>query len=149
MSNKLLKSTIEKFWEVVPSTWVNVRAKVRTNATHDHDLTLIQFHILRHIRNGFCTVAELADRQHVSRPAISQAVEQLFKKNLVLRTPDPNDRRYVQLSLTEKGEDLLDTVFGKTKSWMEAQIASLSPQELDTLNQAFTILKNTLQKSGE
>ena len=149
MSNDQIKTTIENFWEVIPSTWGNVRSKLRTNATLDHNLTLIQFHMLRHIRNGVCTVAELAERQHVSRPAVSQAVEQLVQKQLVIRTPDANDRRYVQLSLSGNGDELLEAVFGKTKSWMETQMASLSTQELETLNQAFTIIRDTLQNSGE
>jgi DNA-binding MarR family transcriptional regulator len=149
MPNDQLLSTIENFWEVIPSTWGNVRSKLRGYATHDHNLTLIQFHMLRHIRNGVATVAQLADQQHVSRPAVSQAIEQLVQKQLVLRTPDQSDRRFVQLSLTQKGDRLLDAVSSKTKIWMESQMASLTAQELETLNQAFHILKNSLQETRE
>jgi MarR family multiple antibiotic resistance transcriptional regulator len=149
MSKVTLKSTIDRFWEVVPSTWVNVRSRLRANAVQEHNLTLIQFHMLRHIRNGINTVAELASIQHVSRPAVSQAVEQLVQKQLVLRTPDPLDRRYVLLSLTTKGQNLLDAVFNKTKSWMQNQMVSLTSQELEILNQAFDILKHTIQNTRD
>lgn len=149
MSADQLQFTIDNFWDTIPSTWGNVRSKLRGYATHEHNLTLIQFHMLRHIRRGVATVAELADQQRISRPAVSQAVEQLVQKQLVLRTPDPNDRRYVQLSLTQKGEKLLAAVFSKTKIWMESQMTSLTAQELETLNQAFLILKHSLQETRE
>jgi DNA-binding MarR family transcriptional regulator len=141
-----LQLAITKFWETIPSIWSNVRENVRENATKGFKLTLIQFHMLRHIRAGAHSVSELSERQQISRPAISQAIEQLVSKNLVARRQDTQDRRCVQLSLTEEGNKLLDVIFYENRLWMEKQLSAVSSQEIDVLNQALDILKQTLKK---
>ena len=60
-------------------------------------------------------VSELATAKNISRPAISQAVEILVKKGLLTRVPSREDRRCVDLVLTEAGNHLLDTVFKETR----------------------------------
>ena len=142
-SNDLLKNAIEHFWDTIPPVWGRVRGNVRSNAIQDFNLTLIQFHILRHIRKGSNTVGELAERQQVSRPAISRAVDMLVEKGLVYRRENTNDRRFVQLDLTESGNNLLDAVFGKNRLWMADKMAALNPDELDIIIKAMAILKNT------
>lgn len=139
----LLLRTIDRFWETVPVVWGRVRSNVRANAIKDFNITLIQFHILRHIRHGAHSVADLAERQQISRPAISQAVNQLVENRLITRQQNIHDRRYVHLDLTDEGNRLLNDVFGKSRLWMGERMISLSPEELETLIRAMTILKNT------
>ena len=142
-SNDLLQRTIECFWDTVPPVWGRVRGNARCNAIQDFNLTLIQFHILRHIRHGIHSVGELAEKQQISRPAISQAVETLVEKGLVIRLPDTQDRRYVRLDLTESATRLLEAVFSKNRKWMAEKMASLEESELQTIIAALEILKRT------
>ena len=139
----LLWLAIEKFWDSVPSVWGKVRNNIRGNAITDLNVTLIQFHILRHIRNGAHTVAELAERQQISRPAVSQALDLLVEKELVTRTTDQQDRRYVHLALTESGDRMLTTVFSKSRHWMADSMQDLSEEELQTIIKAMDILNHT------
>ncbi|MGV8025521.1 MAG: MarR family winged helix-turn-helix transcriptional regulator [Anaerolineaceae bacterium] len=145
--NDLLQQTIEQFWDTIPPVWGYVRGNARSNAIQDFNLTLIQFHILRHIRHGFHSVGELADKQQISRPAVSQAVEILVEKELVARQQDTRDRRYVQLALTENGNSLLNAVFSKNRHWMAKKMSSLEQDELKTIMAAMRILKNTFDSS--
>ena len=147
--NDLLQQAIEQFWDTVPPVWGRVRGNVRANAIQDFNLTLIQFHILRHIRCGKHTVAELAEQQQISRPAVSQAVDLLVEKGLVSRRQNTRDRRYVQIDLTESGSSLLGAVFSKNRRWMVEKMAALSPQELETVIQAMSILKNTFDPTED
>ena len=146
--NDLLKNAIEHFWDTIPSVWRRVRGNARSNAIQDFNITLMQFHILRHIRKGSHTVGELAERQQVSRPAISRAVDILVEKDLVSRRENKNDRRFVQLDLTESGISLLDAVFGKNCLWMAEKMSALNPDELDTIIKAMAILKNTFDSTA-
>lgn len=141
--NELVQLTIEKFWDTIPPVWGRVRCVARTNATREFGLTLIQFHILRHIYHGAHSVAELADRQQISRPAISQALDSLVANGLVMRSESEKDRRYNQLELTEKGKNLLSALFQMNRQWMAEKMSSLTPEELDTIIKAMTLLKNT------
>lgn len=139
------QQAVEKFWEFFPSVWHTVRAHIRHEATENFDITVGQFHILRRIRHGADSVSKLADAKHTSRPAVSRVVDVLVNKGLVFRTQNPADRRNVQLSLTEEGQTMMETLFSNTRHWMSEKLAVLNEGELeailiagDALKRAFT-----------
>ena len=55
-----LRQAVEAFWEHIPPLWQRIRAHIRQAAAEQFDLSVEQFHILRHIRRGQDTVSELA-----------------------------------------------------------------------------------------
>ena len=142
-SEELLKAAIDRFWETVPPVWNKVRGNVRGIATEYFEITLDQFHILRHIRKGRGSVSELADLQQISRPAISQAVDILVEKGLISRRTNADDRRYIRLELTPCGNDLLNTIFGQNRNWMMEKMAGLRPDEITSIVHGLEILKKT------
>ena len=148
MPDDQLQYAIERFWDTIPPVWGTVRGIARTSAVQDHNISLVQFHILRHIRRGARSVSDLAELLQVSRPAVSQALEELVEKDLVSRREDPHDRRFVDLSLTGSGNQLLNAVFGKNRQWMAEKMAGLGPEELETLIRALDILKKTFDSSS-
>jgi DNA-binding MarR family transcriptional regulator len=143
-SEEILQRAIDRFWETFPPVWDRIRKNVRAIAAEHFDITFEQFHILRHIRKGCCSVSELAEIKHISRPAISQAVDMLVDKGLIDRQQETDDRRYVRLGLTQRGNDILTAVFKENRSWMMEKLAPLSSEELtgiilslDTLKRVF------------
>ncbi|MCC6148359.1 MAG: MarR family transcriptional regulator [Anaerolineaceae bacterium] len=140
-SSDFLQQTIDRFWETVPPVWNIVRSNVRSEATQQFNITVEQFHILRHIRRGAHSVSELADIGHISRPAISQAVDALVSKGMVSRTQNVNDRRYFRLELTKEGTALLDTVFSQTRQWMQAKLSTLELTDLESIMAGLGLLK--------
>ena len=141
LSNELLKQVVDAFWEGFPPYWHRVRAHIRQVALAQFDITVEQFHILRHIRKGKASISELAEAKNISRPATSQAVDVLVNKGLVIRAQVPQDRRHVHLSLTASGSSLLDAIFENTRQWMMHSLAPLSETELLALLQALEALK--------
>ncbi|MCX6563948.1 MAG: MarR family winged helix-turn-helix transcriptional regulator [Candidatus Aminicenantes bacterium] len=146
-SDPLLQQTIDRFWETIPPVWRAVRSHVRSVARKNFEITVEQFHILRHIQRGKGCLRDLADAQGISRPAISQAVDILVHKGMITRTQSASDRRYVQLELTGNGASLLDAIFGQTRQWMAEQLASLSPEELQVVTRAMGVLRTTFAAS--
>ena len=142
-SEELLALVIDRFWDTVPPVWNTVRGNVRCIATENYEVTLDQFHILRHIRRGRGSVSELAEIQQISRPAISQAVDILVEKGLVSRQTDADDRRYIRLELTPTGNDLLSSIFKQNRAWMMEKMAGLSPDEIDSIVHGLEVLKKT------
>lgn len=136
-----LRQAVDNFWEALPPFWHRVRAHIQRVATTQFDMTVEQFHILRHIRKGIGSVSELAEAKNISRPAISQAVDVLVNKGLIVRATDPQDRRHVQLALTADGDALLDAIFGSTRQWMMEALAPLNDEELQDLVSAMEALK--------
>jgi DNA-binding MarR family transcriptional regulator len=142
---RLQDQAIDRFWEAVPPVWNFVRSHIRTTATEKFDVSVEQFHVLRHVRRGICSVSELAIAKNISRPAISQAVDILVKKGLLTRAQRAQDRRYVELALTGSGNALLDTVFKETRGWMKERMGALSAEELETIAKALEALKKMME----
>jgi DNA-binding MarR family transcriptional regulator len=141
---ELTKKTVDKFWSSFPPLWHKIRAYIREEAIAQLDITVGQFHTLRRIALGKDSVSQLADIKHISRAAISRTVDVLATKGLITRIPNPNDRRYINLVLTEEGKDLLRTIYDDVGNWMESQLALLDKSELqniitalEALNRAF------------
>jgi DNA-binding MarR family transcriptional regulator len=144
-SERLRDQAIDRFWETVPPLWSTIRSHIRSTATANFDITVEQFHVLRHVRRGVGSISELATAKNISRPAISQAVEILVKKKFLTRVQSTQDRRYVELALTEAGNALLDTVFKETRGWMKERMGSMSIDELETIERAMEALKKMLE----
>jgi len=143
-SEESLKHAVDKFWESFPPFWNRVRAHIRQVAVDQYDITVEQFHILRHIRQGHGSVSEIAQAKHISRAAISQAMEALVSKGLVTRSQSPVDRRHVLLDLTSEGNALLEAIFEDTSQWLIGALAPLSEAELLALIQAMGSLQRVL-----
>ncbi|MBN1666529.1 MAG: winged helix-turn-helix transcriptional regulator [Anaerolineales bacterium] len=136
-----IQLVINKFWEVVPPLWRLVRSRIHQEAVENFQITVSQFHVLRHIRAGQHTVSDLAETVRLSRPAVSRTVDSLVEKGLVGRTTDPHDRRQIQLALTPAGEDLLSALFGQVRRWMAEHLSSLQQFELEEISQALAMLQ--------
>lgn len=140
-SEELLQRTIDKYWESVLPVWIRIRGNLRTIATSHFDISIEQFHILRHIRKGAHSVSELAEVKQISRPAISQAVDLLVEKGLITRQHTVKDRRYVRLELTQNGEAMLNTIFQINREWMMARLSALSAEEAEAVLQSMDVMK--------
>lgn len=77
--------------------------------------------------------AELADRLQVTRATVTGLVDGLVKDELVERSPDPQDRRMVLVTLTSKGIDLLNETLPEHYRLMKKIMADLSHDERDRL----------------
>src|SRR6266498_1773163 len=144
-SEKLRDQAVDRFWETVPPLWGTVRSHIRATATAKFDISVEQFHVLRYVRRGSGSMSELATAKNISRPAISQAVDVLVKKGLLTRIQSTQDRRYVELALTDAGNNLLDTVFKETRSWMKKRMNVLTVDELETIAKAMEALQKMLE----
>lgn len=74
------------------------------------DITIQQYNILRILRGQFpkpASITLLTDRMIDKMSNASRLVEKLLAKDLVDRTTCPEDRRQVEVLITEKGLELL------------------------------------------
>jgi DNA-binding MarR family transcriptional regulator len=136
-----LQFSIDRFWEVIPPLWGCIRGNLRTLAVQTGEITVEQFHILRHIRRGAGSASELAEIQQISRPAISQAIDILVDRGLVSRQQSAADRRYNELALTDAGNELLNTIFQKNRQWMLEKMAGLTDEENAAIVDTLDLLK--------
>jgi DNA-binding MarR family transcriptional regulator len=142
-SAELLQITIDRFWETIPSVWGQIRGNIRSIAAENYAISVEQFQILRHVRRGIRSVSDLASVKQLSRSAISQSVDVLVEMGLITRTQSTEDRRYIELELSQAGTDLLNAIFEENHRWMAQKMTSLNAEELERILTAFQLLKST------
>jgi len=81
-------------------------------------------------------VRELAARERVSPPALSNRVDRLEQDGLVARTPSDDDRRRVGLTLTDAGQRVLRRVRSRRTAWLVTRLGQLSADELAAIEAA-------------
>ncbi len=141
-----LQKAIDAWWATIPPVWNQIRANIHSIAEENSGISVEQFHILRHIRRGLTSVSELAEVRQISRSAISQAVDLLVERGLITRHQNAQDRRNIPLELTQAGNELLDTIWERNRSWMGEKMASLTTGDLTTLTNAMEILARTFSE---
>ena len=89
-------------------------------------------------------VRDLAARERVSPPAMSNIVDRLERDGLVLRTPSVSDRRRVGLTLSPEGERVLRRVRSRRTAWLSTRLDGLTAGELHAIEAALEPLSKVL-----
>ncbi len=110
--------------------------------TADSDLSPTQASVLATVSaHGPLTLGELAERERVASPTITKVIGILHDKDLVDKVTDPDDRRFVRVSLTLAGEALLERTRARKTAWLARQLQGLDPDELERLTAATEVLE--------
>jgi DNA-binding MarR family transcriptional regulator len=95
------------------------------------DLTIQQYNVLRILRGHYpqpITVIAIIERMLDKMSNASRLVDKLLLKGLAIRRECPNDRRAVDVLITQKGLDLLAELDVLQDKW-ESQLHGLSEEE--------------------
>lgn len=112
--------------------WVNEKLN---RSFEPFEITQQQFNILRILRGAAQPLSTLQIRQRMldKMSDTSRIVDRLVKKGLVKKSVCREDRRLVDVLLTDKGKKLLQTMDGLNEE-METIIKYLSEEEARQLN---------------
>lgn len=101
-----------------------------------HGLTLAQYNVMRILRGQHpevCTVNLIIDRMLDRMSNVSRIVDKLVSKELVSRIPNKEDRRAVDVKITDKGLKALETLDGAFQKLFD-EINSFSDTECKQMN---------------
>ncbi len=109
------------------------------------DLTPQQFNILRILRGAAKPMSTLQIRQRMldKMSDTSRIVDRLIKKELVQKIVCKTDRRLVDVTITEKGLNLLNMLDQATHE-LDSNLSSLSVEEAEKMN----LLLDKLRRSA-
>lgn len=79
------------------------------------------------------TQKEVANIQRVDQTTMGQIIDQLEKKQFVMRVKHPTDRRAYCLVLTDAGEDLITSLWADMKRCEAAFLQQLNQGEIEQL----------------
>jgi DNA-binding MarR family transcriptional regulator len=108
-------------------------------------ITPEQFNVLRILRGSFpkpMMLAEITARMIDKSSNCTRLVEKLKQKGLVNRVTCENNRRQVDISITEKGQLLLKKIDASQEAWLEA-MGKISKAEAKDLNRILDKLRST------
>lgn len=119
--------------------WFNERMK---QFFEKEDITPQQFNILRILRGAGKPISTLQIRQRMldKMSDTSRIVDRLIAKKMVEKSVCPNDKRLVDVSITDAGKILLEKI-DACNSDMDAIFDNLSQAEAQTLNTLFDKLR--------
>ena len=90
------------------------------------------------------TLKELAEAMKLAPATVSELVESLVKKDFLQRVQNPEDRRAVQITLTDHGQTLLDECIRCVDSLCEKLLAGLPPSERSAMLASLTKITGKL-----
>ncbi len=96
----------------------------------------------RLFRDGPQSVSDLAQAEHVRPQSMAQTVSELESSGLVVRRPDPGDRRRAVVEVTAEGVDLRERELSRRDGWLaQAIVGKLSAEEQDELRSSVDLLR--------
>lgn len=91
-------------------------------------------------------MTDLANEMMISKPQLTPIINKLIQKNYLVRKNSPEDRRVINISLTQLGKDMLkqrkDYLFRMTTQ----RISALQTAELAELNKAIITISQLINK---
>ncbi|MCB0686754.1 MAG: MarR family transcriptional regulator [Saprospiraceae bacterium] len=112
-----------------------------------YKISVQQFNILRILRGQKgkpVSASEITERMLDKMSNTSRLLEKLRIKELIIRRECPEDRRKVEIELTEKGLELVNIASVAIESDMDRKLGSFTHDELQTLNHLLDKL-NTIE----
>ena len=85
------------------------------------------------LHKGPLPVNTLGKKLFLTSGSITTAVDRVEKQGWVTRRPHPDDRRVVQVELTEAGRERIEVAFSQHQADMDAAFQGISEAELDLL----------------
>jgi DNA-binding MarR family transcriptional regulator len=116
--------------------------RLRSERDPDNELSMGQLSVLGALlRNGACSIGELANHERVQPPSMTRTVNCLEQDGYVVRAAHATDRRQVVITLSEKGTQTLAADRRRRDAWLAQRLRELTPEERSVLRQAAPLIE--------
>jgi DNA-binding MarR family transcriptional regulator len=113
-------------------------------------LTVPQVKSLFFITNhGSSNFKNLAVALKVSQSNLTGVIDRLVEQELVSRAENPEDRRMMSLTATDRGEALVSDLRDRRISHLSKALSELSPRDLSTISRGLALLARVTEAQGE
>ncbi|MGA2972566.1 MAG: MarR family winged helix-turn-helix transcriptional regulator [Candidatus Bathyarchaeia archaeon] len=133
--------------DVVPLVMRGIREQLRKHGARV--LSVPQFRTLLFInRRKGTSLSEVAEHIGLTLPSMSTLIDGLVGRNLAVRRTDPDDRRRMTLTLTERGQASLQIAREATQAHLAEHLGHLTEQERKTIITAMQLLRSSVSESS-
>lgn len=126
-----MSDAVEEFYEAFGEASRRIAySRVEQRLADDHELDLLAFRLMLHVRERDIRVGELARRVVAHASHTSKALTVLERRGWITRHPVPGDRRVVVVRATPDGLAASRAIRAKLRAELAARVADWSDAEL-------------------
>ena len=117
---------------------------------HAYEIQRSQFNQLMIVRFAMpCNLSRIMAVTGLTSAGASLFVDKLVQSGYLIRTDDPNDRRNVRISLSEKGSKFISEVVDRFNTFIEGYLRTRTREELAVISNAMEIINETIDDGEE
>jgi DNA-binding MarR family transcriptional regulator len=149
MQNDISGRVAADLLSIPPLVFRIIRRKLilTTLADIDVDIKFIHYEIMTVLKEeGTLHVAEIGEKLQIAKAQMTHLIDKLVELGLVERDVDTNDRRTINITLTEKGTAFMKAHENNIINAVREYISFLKDDELEALSQSLRTLRDTLLK---
>ena len=117
-------------------------------ATLGHELTFSQYITLKKLADGTAGVTDLARAAEVNPGAMTRLLDKLEARGLISRVADPDDRRAINIHLTDAGLVIWQDINQCGMRVRERAMHGMSEADREQLTQLLTRVRDNLSPTG-
>ncbi|MDQ0201548.1 MarR family winged helix-turn-helix transcriptional regulator [Neobacillus ginsengisoli] len=143
-----VENIAKNYIQLIPLFYGKLTTLQKAAPKTEHDLTHLQFHILEavfHAVDGI-SMTQLAQNIGISKQQLTPLVNKLEEAEYVKRVSDTNDKRVVNLFLTEKGRKMASLRWEEFYHTLCKRFDELNEDDLLDLEYALTKINRILSK---
>ncbi|MGN0407401.1 MAG: MarR family winged helix-turn-helix transcriptional regulator [Bacteroides sp.] len=95
---------------------------------------------------SYNTSTDIHQQLLMNRGHISQAVDNLCRRNYIIAIPDKQDRRYVHYEISESANELIEELTRRRKEIDKQVIKGVSEEELETFCKVFEKMRKNMRE---
>ena len=108
------------------------------------------YHVLGILKKrGELPISEIGRLAYISKSNMTSLTDKLVEEGLVKRLRDKNDRRVINIAITDKGKDLLRDWRKQSFNEIKLNLSTLSEEDLEKFYVSVKNIKNILYKMGD
>lgn len=133
--SELTTELSKKLFFCFSQCWRGIMSNLRHLELKPAELALINTLVAyeKEHAQGAMKASQLSRKMQVTQPTITQIISNLEKKGFITRTPDEEDRRAIQISVTKKGRDSLSECTDSFNGKLRALINDFGEEKTRTL----------------
>lgn len=139
------ESIVDSLFTIVPLMKKDLIKPEQGNEESDLSPTHLQIlFLLEDI--GILPMSEIGRHLQINKSNLTPLIQRLIDKQYAKRIYDVNDRRFVRIGLTEKGEQRLENQKQRIAEHLKRKLSVLKPNELQKLSESLVEVKSIMSK---
>ncbi len=112
-------------------------------------ITLAQCHVLMEIgKASKISIVDLALILGLDKSTLSRTIDGMVEIGLVERLSNPEDRRYLKLTLTEQGKNLFDSINCTFDQYYQDVFAAIPPEKHQQVAESLSLLAGAITEKS-